>query len=286
MSGARNKATPWWLSGPALLLFAALLVVPLALTAVLSFNVYDPATGAKAGEFTLAHYALVFSDSYYLGIFWRTFWVSGLVTLICVLVGAPEAYVLSRMRNPWRSVLLLVVLAPLLVSVVVRAFGWSMLLGPEGAVNGLLQLLGIGPVKILYTNAAVVIALVHVMLPFMVIPVWTSLQKLDAGVENAALSLSATPFTTLRRIVLPQVMPGILSGSLIVFGLAASSFAIPGLLGGRRLKMVATIVYDEYLSELNWPLGAAVALTLLAANLVVMLSYNRLVEGRYKKALG
>lgn len=286
MSGSTRKATPWWLSGPALLLFAALLVVPLALTAVLSFNVYDPATGPKAGEFTLEHYTHVFTDSYYHGIFWRTFWISGLVTLICVLVGAPEAYVLSRMRNPWRSVLLLVVLAPLLVSVVVRAFGWSMLLGPEGAVNGLLRLVGIGPVKMLYTEIAVIVALVHVMLPFMVIPVWTSLQKLDAGVENAALSLKASPFTTLRRIVLPQVMPGILSGSLIVFGLAASSFAIPGLLGGRRLKMVATVVYDEYLHELNWPLGAAVALTLLAANLIVMLSYNRLVEGRYKKALG
>jgi putative spermidine/putrescine transport system permease protein len=286
MSGISRKATPWWLSGPALVLFIALLVVPLLLTAVLSFNVYDPASGPRTGEFTLAHYAQVFGDDYYHGIFWRTFWISALVTLICVLIGAPEAYVLSRMRNPWRSVLLLVVLAPLLVSVVVRAFGWSMLLGPEGAVNALLQLVGIGPVKILYTSAAVVIALVHVMLPFMVIPVWTSLQKLDPGVENAALSLNATPFTTLRRIVLPQVMPGILSGSLIVFGLAASSFAIPGLLGGRRLKMVATVVYDEYLSELNWPLGAAVALTLLVANLVVMLSYNRLVEGRYKKALG
>jgi putative spermidine/putrescine transport system permease protein len=286
MSGSTRKATPWWLSAPALLLFAALLVVPLVLTAVLSFNVYDPATGPKAGEFTFEHYAQVFTDSYYHGIFWRTFWISGLVTLICVLIGAPEAYVLSRMRNPWRSILLLVVLAPLLVSVVVRAFGWSMLLGPEGAVNALLGLVGIGPVKMLYTEIAVVVALVHVMLPFMVIPVWTSLQKLDAGVENAALSLRASHFTTLRRIVLPQVMPGILSGSLIVFGLAASSFAIPGLLGGRRLKMVATVVYDEYLHELNWPLGAAVALVLLAANLIVMLSYNRLVEGRYKKALG
>ena len=286
MSGAMHKATPWWLSAPALLLFAALLVVPLALTAVLSFNVYDPATGPKTGEFTLEHYTHVFTDSYYHGIFWRTFWISGLVTLICVLVGAPEAYVLSRMRNPWRSILLLVVLAPLLVSVVVRAFGWSMLLGPEGAVNALLGLAGIGPVKMLYTEIAVIVALVHVMLPFMVIPVWTSLQKLDAGVENAALSLRASHFTTLRRIVLPQVMPGILSGSLIVFGLAASSFAIPGLLGGRRLKMVATVVYDEYLHELNWPLGAAIALTLLLANLAIMLSYNRVLERSYKKSLG
>ncbi len=285
-SGTASRATPWFLSGPALVLFVALLLVPLLLTAILSFNVYDPVVGAKSGEFTLAHYVHVFTDSYYLGIFWRTFWMSALVAVICVLVGAPEAYVLSRMRNPWRSILLLVVLAPLLVSVVVRAFGWSMLLGPEGLVNGLLGLVGIGPVKILYTETAVIIALVHVMLPFMVIPVWTSLQKLDPGVENAALSLRASHFTTLRRVVLPQVMPGILSGSLIVFGLSASSFAIPGLLGGRRLKMVATIVYDEYLHELNWPLGAAIALILLVANLAVMLSYNRLVEGRYKKALG
>ncbi len=282
----KSRATPWFLSGPALVMFCALLLVPLLLTAVLSFNVYDPATGPKAGEFTLEHYALVFSDSYYHGIFWRTFWISGLVTLICVAVGAPEAYILSRMGNPWRSILLLVVLAPLLVSVVVRAFGWSMLLGPEGLVNHALAMIGVGPLKMLYTEVAVVIALVHVMLPFMVIPVWTSLQKLDPGVENAALSLQPTPFTTLRRIVLPQVMPGILSGSLIVFGLSASSFAIPGLLGGRRLKMVATVVYDEYLHELNWPLGAAIALVLLVANLAVMLSYNRLVEGRYKKSLG
>jgi len=276
----------WAMSTPAFVLFAVLLLTPMVLTAILSFNVYDPATGVKEAEFTLAHYAQVFTDDYYHAIFWRTFWISGLVTLICIAVGAPEAYVLSRMRNPWRSILLLVVLAPLLVSVVVRAFGWSMLLGPEGLVNGALGLVGIKPVKMLYTEIAVVIALVHVMLPFMVIPVWTSLQKLDPAVENAALSLNASPFTTLRRIVLPQVMPGVLSGSLIVFGLSASSFAIPGLLGGRRLKMVATVVYDEYLHELNWPLGAAVAFVLLVANLIVMLSYNRLVEGQYKKALG
>ena len=280
-----RATTPWALSAPAVLLFTCLLLVPLVLTAVLSFNVFDHATGVK-NEYTLAHYVAVFTDEYYYGIFWRTFWIAGLTTVICLLIGAPEAYVLSRMSNPWRSIFLLVVLAPLLVSVVVRAFGWSMLLGPQGVVNHALQAVGLGPVRILYTEAAVIIALVHVMLPFMVIPVWTSLQKLDPGVENAALSLSASPFTTLRRVVLPQVMPGILSGSLIVFGLSASAFAIPGLLGGRRLKMVSTVVYDEYLHELNWPLGAALALILLVANLVVMLSYNRVLEGRYKKAMG
>jgi putative spermidine/putrescine transport system permease protein len=281
----RKAWTPWALSAPALVLFASLLLLPLAMTAVLSFNVFDYNTGVK-NQYTLAHYLAIVTDEYYYTIFWRTFWVAGLTTLICLVIGAPEAYVLSRMRNPWRSIFLLVVLAPLLVSVVVRAFGWSMLLGPQGVVNQGLLFLGLGPVNILYTEAAVIVALVHVMLPFMVIPVWTSLQSLDPEVENAALSLSASHFTTLRRVVLPQVMPGILSGSLIVFGLSASAFAIPGLLGGRRLKMVATVVYDEYLHELNWPLGAAIALLLLLANLVVMLSYNRMLESRYKKALG
>ena len=281
----RKAWTPWALSAPALVLFASLLLLPLAMTAVLSFNVVDYNTGVK-NQYTLAHYLAIVTDEYYYTIFWRTFWVAGLTTLICLVIGAPEAYVLSRMRNPWRSIFLLVVLAPLLVSVVVRAFGWSILLGPQGVLNQGLLFLGMGPVNILYTEAAVIVALVHVMLPFMVIPVWTSLQSLDPEVENAALSLSASHFTTLRRVVLPQVMPGILSGSLIVFGLSASAFAIPGLLGGRRLKMVATVVYDEYLHELNWPLGAAIALLLLLANLVVMLSYNRMLESRYKKALG
>jgi putative spermidine/putrescine transport system permease protein len=277
--------TPWLLSAPAFVLFACLLMVPLLLTAVLSFQVFDHATGIK-NQLTLAHYAAVLTDDYYHQIFWRTLRISALTTLLCMMVGAPEAYVLSRMRDPWRSILLVVVLAPLLVSVVVRAFGWSMLLGPEGLVNHAMRGLGLPAMKILYTESAVVIALVHVMLPFMVIPVWTSLQKLDPGLENAALSLGASHFTTLRRIIFPQVLPGVLSGSLIVFGLSASAFAIPGLLGGRRLKMVATVVYDEYLHELNWPLGGAIALTLLLANLALMLSYNRLVERSYRKSLG
>ena len=288
MSSATNTSSRWTpvaLSLPALALFALMVLLPLALTALLSFQQYDQDKGVQSG-FTFASYALVLGDSYYYEIFFRTGWIAALTTLICVLVGAPEAYILSRMGKPWRSIFLLVILAPLLVSVVVRAFGWSLLLGPNGVVNQLFELFGIGKVKMLYTPTAVVVALVHVMLPFMVIPVWTSLQKLDPMVESAALSLNASQFTVMRRIVLPQITPGLLSGSLIVFGLSASALAIPGLLGGRRLKMVATLIYDEYLHELNWPLGAAIALALLVINLVVMLSYNAVLEGAYAKRMG
>jgi putative spermidine/putrescine transport system permease protein len=276
---------PYALSAPALALFGLMVLLPLVLTAALSFQRFSHESGMQGG-FTLVAYATVLGDGYYWEIFGRTGWVALLTTLLCVLIGAPEAYILSRMRAPWRSVFLLIILAPLLVSVVVRAFGWSLVLGPAGFVNQLFEWVGIGRVRMLYTPTAVVVALVHVMLPFMVIPVWTSLQKLDPQVENAALSLGASRWTVLRRVVLPQVTPGLLSGGLIVFALSASALAIPGLLGGRRVKMVATLIYDEYLHELNWPLGAAIALALLVVNLAVMLATNAILEGGYRRRMG
>lgn len=275
----------WLLAAPAFALFATLVLVPLAMTLVLTFYRFDPASGPITA-FQFGNYANVLTSPYYQTIFLRTFGIAAITTLLCVAIGAPEAYVLSKMRDPWRSAFLLVILAPLLVSVVVRAFGWSMLLGTAGIVNQAFGLIGLGPYKLEYTTFAIVIALVHVMLPFMVIPVWTALQKLDPQTEQAALSLMASPATTLRRIVLPQVMPGVLSGSLMVFGLSASAFAIPGLLGGRRLKVAATAVYDQFLGSLNWPLGACIALLLLVANLVIMLTYYRMLERRYGRSMG
>ena len=286
MTEMRQGRRGYWLSAPALALYIGLLVLPLGLTLLLSFNVFDYQVGVKSDSYTLANYTAVITDSYFYEIFLRTFWISALVTLLCVLIGVPEAYILSRMGTPWRSIFLILILTPLRISVVVRAFGWSLLLGADGLINQAIQFMGGRPVKLLYTPFAVIIALVHVMLPFMIIPVWTSLQKLDPTAEQAALSLGASQAKVMRLIVLPQVMPGVLSGSLIVFGLAASSFAIPGLLGGRRLKMVATVIYDQYLSELNWPMGATLAVALLLVNLLVMLSWNRMIEGRYKKTLG
>ncbi|KOP52062.1 ABC transporter permease [Pseudomonas coronafaciens pv. porri] len=286
MTEMRQGGRGYWLSAPALALYIGLLVLPLGLTLLLSFNVFDYQVGVKSDSYTLDNYLAVVTDSYFYEIFLRTFWISALVTLLCVLIGVPEAYILSRMGTPWRSIFLILILTPLLISVVVRAFGWSLLLGADGLINQAIQFMGGRPVKLLYTPFAVIIALVHVMLPFMIIPVWTSLQKLDPTAEQAALSLGASQAKVMRLIVLPQVMPGVLSGSLIVFGLAASSFAIPGLLGGRRLKTVATVIYDQYLSELNWPMGATLAVALLLVNLLVMLSWNRMIEGRYKKTLG
>ena len=279
---ARFNLMPWLLSAPALSLFVGLLLVPLVLTAVLSFSVYDPTLGVGAG-YTFGNYLEVLSDDYYHEIFLRMFWMSLAVTALSVALGVPEAIILSRMRSPWLAIFLMVILAPLLISVVVRTLGWAILMGNEGLINTALRAIGLidSPLRMLYTMGGVTIALTHVLIPFMIISIWASLQKLDDSVENAGLSLGASRGTVLRRVVLPQIMPGILSGGIIVFALAASAFATPAILGGRRLKVVATAAYDEFTGTLNWPLGAAIAVLLLIGMLAVILGSNRLIERRY-----
>ncbi|MDQ0325679.1 putative spermidine/putrescine transport system permease protein [Rhodopseudomonas julia] len=278
----QSKSRPWILSAPALLLFLVLLLVPLAMTFILSFHSFS-FYGGIAPTFSLENYVEVLSDGYFYEIFGRTFAIALATTLICAAIGLPQAYFLSRMHPFWRSVMLLVVLGPLLISVVVRTLGWAILLGNKGVINDALRDLGLitSPIRMMYTSGGIVLALVHVMVPFMILAIWAALQRTDPATESAAESLGARPWTIFRRIVLPQAMPGILSGSLIVFSLSASAFATPAILGGRRVKVVSTTVYDEFLNTLNWPLGATIAILLLVSVLAIMVGWNRLVERRF-----
>ena len=284
MIESRRSLLPFGLSAPGVLLVLALVALPLVITLSLSFYPFEPGVGVGS-KLTLSNYADVFGDDYFLGIFLRTFGMAAMVTGLCILIGAPEAFVLSRLSERWRAMSLVIVLGPMLVSVVVRTLGWAVLLGNEGVINKLLLAIGLidTPVKLMFTLTGVVVALVHVLVPFMVLAVWASLQKLDRTTEQAAASLGAGLFTVMRRIVLPQVIPGVLSGSLIVFSLAASAFATPAIIGGRRLKVVPTTIYDEFLNNLNWPLGAALAVVLLLIVVGVSAMANRLVERRYRQ---
>lgn len=279
---ASARTTPYWLTGPALAVFLALVIIPLGMTVLLAFYDWGQYKGIVA-EFTLKNFREIFSDGYFLEVFLRTLRISVLVTLFAILIGVPEAYILNRMSSAWRGLCLLAILGPLLVSVVARTLGWALLLGSNGLVNrGLMALSLIGqPLEFMFTETGVVIALVHVLIPLMILAVWASLQRLDPQIENAALSLGASRMTIWRRVILPQIVPGILSGSIIVFALAASAFASPAIIGGRRLKVAATLAYDEFLNTLNWPLGAAVAVLLLAALVILTVGTNRLVERRY-----
>jgi putative spermidine/putrescine transport system permease protein len=274
---------PYLLSAPALLLFVGIVLIPLVMTLLLSFYQWS-LTGGIRENFSLGSWRDIATDSYFHEMFLRTFRIAALVTLISAVFGAPEAYILNRMRAPWKSIFLLVILGPLLISVVARTLGWALLFGGKtGLINMALLSTGIisSPIRFMFTETGIVIALSHVLIPFMVLSVWTALQRLDPQVENAAVSLGAAQSSVLLRIVLPQVMPGILGGSIIVFALAASAFATPAIIGGRRLKVASTLAYDEFLNTLNWPLGAAVAVLLLVALAAIIVGSNRLVERRY-----
>jgi putative spermidine/putrescine transport system permease protein len=277
-----GKAAPYLLTAPALLLCACLLLVPLGATVLLSFYGWGSYKGIVE-EFTLKNWVEIVSDSYFLEIYARTLRISVAVTLLSMMLGIPEAYILNRMSPPWRGIFLLVVIGPLLISVVARTLGWALLLGSTGIINQTLLRLGLidAPLEFMFSETGVIIALTHVLVPFMILSVWAALQRLDPQVENAALSLGASHVAVLRRVVLPQVIPGILSGAVIVFALAASAFATPAIIGGRRLKVAATLAYDEFLNTLNWPLGAAVATLLLVALVATIMASNRYIERRY-----
>lgn len=279
----QQARAPYLLVLPSVLLFLGVVVIPIAMTILLSFHDWGQYKGIEP-VLILKNWQEIWSDSYFHEMFLRTFRIAVLITLLTAIFGAPEAYILSRMRNPWRGVFLLVVLGPLLISVVARTLGWALLFGgSSGIVNKALMSLGLldRPLPFMFTETGVIIALAHVLMPFMVLSVWAALQRLDPQIENAAASLGASHARILRRIVLPQIIPGILSGAIIVFALAASAFATPAIIGGRRLKVASTLAYDEFLNTLNWPLGAAVATLLLIAIATIIIGCNRLVERRY-----
>ena len=278
----RGGLAPWLLAGPAFLLFVGIVLVPIVMTGLLSFYDWGPYKGIET-VMTLKNWREIMTDWYFFDIFLRTFRIAVLVTIISALIGTTEAYILNRMEKPWRSFFLVIVLGPLLISVVARTLGWALLFGSTGLINAALVRFGLvaSPMQFMFTETGVVIGLVHVLVPFVVISVWASLQRLDPQIENAAVSLGGSPFSVFRRIILPQVMPGVLSGAIVVFALAASAFATPAIIGGRRLKVASTLAYDEFLNTLNWPLGAAVAVLLLVGLAAIIVGSNRLAERRY-----
>jgi putative spermidine/putrescine transport system permease protein len=281
--GAGAGLAPYWMTLPALLLFVLVVLIPIVMTVVLSFHDWGQYKGIER-VFVLKNWIEVIEDDYFHEVLWRTLRISVAVTVLAAVFGAPEAYILNRMRGAWRAVFLVVVLGPLLISVVARTLGWALLFGgSSGVVNRLLMNLGLisDPVTFMFTETGVVVALTHVLMPYMVLSVWASLQRLDPQVESAAASLGASQAKIVLRIVLPQIVPGVLAGSIIVFALAASAFATPAIVGGRRIKVASTLAYDEFLNTLNWPLGAVIAVILLVSLVLIVVTFNRIVERRY-----
>jgi putative spermidine/putrescine transport system permease protein len=227
------------------------------------------------GKLSLGAYVDFFQDGFLRSVLWRTIRISILTTIATLIVGYPIALYLSQPWRKGRSLVTFFVIAPMLVSAVVRSYGWIIILGPNGLLSQALQIVGFGPAagQFLYTETGVVIALTHVFLPFMVLSITGSLQQIDPALSRAARILGANEIKTFWRVILPLSLPGITAGSMIVFCLAASGFVTPALVGGARVPVMPYIVYKEGLLVLNWTLASAVAVILLLTTALVTATY-------------
>lgn len=250
---------------PAGLLVAALLAAPLVY--LLSFSLHHAVPGRMALEpgLTLANYGRILTDSYYIGVTLRTLALSLGATAICALLGFPLAYFLWRAPARWKGALTLLVVAPLLISIVVRSYGWMVILGDSGLLNGALRALGLidAPLEIMFTSTAVMIGLVHVQFPFMVLSILAGLERVDANLIDAAATLGARRGRAILEIVLPLAVPGIVGGITLVFSLCMTAFVTPTLMGGSGSRVLTTLIYNQFVIVFNWPLGAALASLLL-----------------------
>ncbi|MCF6173830.1 MAG: hypothetical protein L3J44_08650, partial [Campylobacteraceae bacterium] len=185
--------TPYWLASPAILFYSVFLVTPLIITFLLSFHGYSLYTGVTS-EYNLLNYKEVLTDDYFYTIFARTFFMSIIVVLFCTVIAVIESLLLYKMSIFWKSVSLLIILGPLLVSVIVRTLGWALILGENGLISNIPVVLGLSkqPISFMYTEAGVIIALIHVLVPFSIISVWASMGKLDYNTIEASLSLKAS----------------------------------------------------------------------------------------------
>jgi ABC-type spermidine/putrescine transport system permease subunit I len=255
---------------PAVIVIASLLLYPLAMLVALGFQ-------GKTGEVGLEQYIRVATTPVYGLVLWRTAWIAALVTLINFLIGYPFAVALSRARGAWRSLLLLAVMMPFWTNLLVRAYGWIVVLHPNGLVNTALLSLGLNtePVELVQNTTGVLIGMSQIMLPYMVLPIAAQIEKLDLRLLQAARSLGASALRTFLHVYFPLTLPGVFAGALIVLVLSLGFFVIPALLGGRRDVLIAQLIDFNLTKVLNWEFAAALSTVLLLATVGVFLAAQR-----------
>jgi ABC-type spermidine/putrescine transport system permease subunit I len=227
-------------------------------------------------SWTLENFQRAFADPVYLHVLWLTLRVGVIVTMLALLLGFPVAYLLALIDRTKSNLLMMLVLLPFWTSILVRTYAWMVLLGRQGLVNQLLLAVGAieEPVQLLNTSFAVYVAMVHILLPFMILPLYSVISGIDGTLLRAAQGLGATPFGVFRQVLLPLVLPGVSAGCLLVFVLALGFFITPALVGGPRDLMIAVLIQQQ-VELFNWPFASALAVVLLAAALLVFAAFAR-----------
>jgi spermidine/putrescine transport system permease protein len=262
-NGGVEQKTAWWLLGPGLLWMGLLFFVPLCLVVVISFA-NRGTYGGIIWSFSLTNY-LDLLHPIYARILGQSILLAAGTTVLCLVMGFPLAYYIARATPRRQGIWLLLVMIPFWTNFLVRTYAWMFILRTEGLLNTLLLKLGLiaSPIELLYSNTAVVIGLVYGYLPFMVLPLYAALERVDRTLIEAAWDLYATRWAVFWRIIFPLARPGVMAGCLLVFIPSLGAFLTPDLLGGARSMMIGNLIQHEFLVARDWPLGAAISCVLM-----------------------
>jgi spermidine/putrescine transport system permease protein len=268
-----NRLRAWFLA-PSWAVMAVLFLAPLAI--ILAYSLLT--RGVYGGidlPWTAESYQRL-ADSIYLAILWRSIWIAALATALCLALGFPLALFISR-AGKRKNLYLSLVILPFWTSFLVRTYAWMFLLRDTGLINTFLQKIGLihNPLSLLYNNGAVVLGLVYGYLPFMVLPLYATLERLDHNLLEAAADLGARPWSTLTRIVIPLCAPGIRAGATLVFIPCLGAYLTPDLLGGGKSVMIGNLIQNQFTTARDWPFGSAISLALMAIVMALLVAFLR-----------
>jgi spermidine/putrescine transport system permease protein len=275
----------WWTLSPVILWMFILFVLPLLLVWAVSFLTRSSFGGIEM-PITLENYVRFF-DPLYVKILWVSCVMAFVTTILCLLFGYPFSYIIARSPIRFRNILLLLIIVPFWTNSLIRTYAWIVLLRTEGVINTFLLQLGLieKPLSLLYNETAVLIGLVYTMLPFMVLPLYASIEKLDKTYLEAAYDLGAKPWQTFWKVTVPLTAPGIMAGSLLVFIPSLGLFFIPDLMGGSKTVLIGNLIKNQFLTARDWPFGSASSIILMALTLLFIVVYIAITKDKSGKEL-
>jgi spermidine/putrescine transport system permease protein len=272
------RRTGWAALTPPLAWLTVFFLLPMIAVLVYSLATRTPGGGVVFG-FAVDNYVRIGDSTLYLWAALRSLRIAIVVTIATLLVAYPVAYYLALVATRWRLALFVLLIVPWWCSILVKNFAWVAILADTGVVNRALRQIGLidRPLKLLYNEVAVVIGLVHVLIPFMVMPIYATLERLDRRLVEAAANLGSSPFRAFLEVVLPLSLPGVTAGALLTFILGFGSFITPALLGSERTLMIANLIQAQFMEAFDWPFGAALSMVLLGLVLLLLAAFNRLI---------
>lgn len=264
------------LAVPYIIWAALMLVLPMALIAM--YSVMEPGNSIVSFSLTLDHYIKFFTDPDFLLILWRSLLIAIKTTIICLILGYPAAYFIARSSEKVQNILILCITIPMWINMLVRTYAWIGLLSDGGLLQQLLAWIGLGDVKLLYTEGAVLLGMVYNFIPFMILQINTSLSKMDKSLIEASADLGANKVQTFLKVVLPLSLPGVVSGISLVFLPAVSSFFIPKLLGGGQYFLIGNVIENQFITVGEWNFGSAISMIMAVVMMFSIYVIRKLEE--------